>query len=304
MIKFGLQKNTNYMRAITLLSDWGLSDYYLAMVKARLYSYLSKLQISSAQNIFNDIQIVDISHTINKFDIVQGAYVLKNAYPYFEEGSIHIIGMNNIASIEKPHVIVKNEGHYFIGAYSNFFTMLFDSPPEEVWEINLLQDSDVHTFPSRDLFPKVAYMLLKGEPIKNIAIELSINKDAYLIRNNIPITKLEYSKESILVGASIKGSVIHIDSYGNVVTNITASVFKEYYSKFNSFIIKPRIVSLTKGETINSINTAYDAVEEGELCAIFLDNQYLELSINRDNISQLMGLSISSIISVIFLNPK
>ena len=75
------------MSIITLTSDWGLKDHYLAVVKASIFSQLS------------DVNIVDISHLIPHYDIAQAAFIVKNAYPYFPKGSIHIIGLNTVASI-------------------------------------------------------------------------------------------------------------------------------------------------------------------------------------------------------------
>ncbi|MCP4180315.1 MAG: SAM-dependent chlorinase/fluorinase, partial [bacterium] len=92
------------MPIITLTSDWGLKDHYLAVVKASIYSQLS------------DVNIVDISHLIPQYDIAQASYVVKNTYSYFPKGSIHIIGVNTVASIETHHVGVYVDGHYFIGA--------------------------------------------------------------------------------------------------------------------------------------------------------------------------------------------
>jgi len=135
------------MAIITLTSDWGLSDHYVSAVKGAIISRMP------------DATIIDITHSISKFSLGETAFIVKNAYTNFPKGSIHIIGVNSESSIEMPHVVMLYDGHYFIGSDNGLLALLCDKAPEQIIEITVMQDSDYFTFPSRDIFAKVACMI-------------------------------------------------------------------------------------------------------------------------------------------------
>ncbi len=99
------------MAIITLTTDWGSKDHYLASVKGAI---LSKIP---------DATIIDISHEIAPFDLNQASYILKSVYKNFPKGSIHIIGVNCEASLDQSHVIIKEQEQYFIGADNGIFSL-------------------------------------------------------------------------------------------------------------------------------------------------------------------------------------
>ena len=91
------------MGIITLISDWGNSDYYTAAVKGMILSQLPKTTI------------VDITHQIEPFNSNEAAYILKNTYKNFPKGTVHLIGINTEESINHPHTVAFYDQHYFIG---------------------------------------------------------------------------------------------------------------------------------------------------------------------------------------------
>ncbi len=128
------------MGVITICSDWNDRDYYLAALKGRLLS------------LCEDAQIVDLSHNIESYNISQASFIVKNAYHYYPEGSIHIIAVNSEFSIEKPHVVVYNKGHYFIGADNGIFNLMFRDKPEEIIQIKAgNKDASLLNFPEIDV---------------------------------------------------------------------------------------------------------------------------------------------------------
>ena len=148
------------MAIITLTSDWGNSDYYAAAVKGAILTRCPQATI------------VDITHHIPKFSLFETAVNVKNAFRNFPAESIHIIGVNSESSIETPHIIVYYNKHYFIGSDNGIFSLIFDHAPEKIWEINVPQDSDYFTFPSRDVFAKVACMIINKTPFEKIGTPL------------------------------------------------------------------------------------------------------------------------------------
>jgi len=256
------------MPIITLTSDWGLKDHYTAAVKGSIMKQLPKSNI------------VDISHEIPAFNIEQASFIIKNCYCNFPKGTIHIISVNTTASIDTPHVVVQNEGHYFIGADNGIFSLIFEKEPEKVIELEIIQDSDYFTFSSRDLFVKTACLIAKGSSIDELGqIKSSVNQK--ILFN--PVVE-----ENV-----IKGIVIYTDVYENAITNITEQLFVDNI-KNRSFTIKFR------GYEIDTISKSYHDVPHGELLALFGSNGHLEIAINQGNASGLLGLNFKDTIRIEF----
>lgn len=255
---------------ITLTTDLGLTDYYVASIKGAILREI------------NEVHIVDISHDIEKFNIAQGAFVLKNAIRDFPKGTIHLIGIQPNATFEINHLAIEYNGQYFIGADNGFFSLIFENPPSKVMELNIKQDTDLLTFPTKDVFVKAACHLARGGELEVIGMKMnSINE-----RTNF----------AAVVGPnSIKGSVIYIDSYGNVITNITRELFKEV-GKERPFEIGFRV----PGYEINELHKNYADVQESERLALFGATNFLEVAINIGNAHQLMGLKLNDVVTISF----
>ena len=127
------------MAIITLTSDWGSSDYYAAAVKGEILSQLP------------NATIVDITHEIAPFDSIGAGFALRNCYPSFPEGTIHIIAVETVEDRKTPHIVVKAHGQYFIGTDNGVFRQIFNEF-EEAYCITALQDSPSFNFCERDRF--------------------------------------------------------------------------------------------------------------------------------------------------------
>jgi len=248
------------MAIITLTSDWGLKDHYIGAVKGAIMRQLP------------GVTIVDISHTIPAFDLNQAAFIIRNFFRDFPEGTIHIIGVNTEAGIATPHTLIKHKGHFFIGADNGIFSLIFDEQPEMIIELDVIQDSDYFTFPTRDVFAKVACHIAAGKPIETLG----------RVKNKI-MQKMAF--QPVIEGDVIKGKVIYVDNYENVFTNITESLFKSAV-KNRKFAITFRSPSYR----ITSISKSYQDVSEGEMLAIFSASGHLEIAINKGKASSLLGL--------------
>ncbi len=260
------------MNIITLISDWGTKDPYLAAVKGRLVSSIP------------DLLIVDLSHDINPFDITQASFILRQAYTNFPEGTIHIIGINTIASIETPHTVLKFAGQYFIGADNGIFNLLMDNEKaEEIIELDLMQDSPFFTFSTRDLFVKVAMHLAQGNPMSELGVA---KEDINQCLSFMPVIE----------GNVLKGKVIYIDNYENLITNISVKKFHEF-GNGDSFHIDLR----GSQYTINRLFTSYSDVNDGDPVALFGTHGFLEIAINMGTASSLLGMYIDDMVRVEFL---
>ena len=262
------------MAIITLTTDMGLRDHYVAAVKGAILS-----QHPGAT-------IVDISHQIAPFDNMHTAFVLRNAYPEFPRGTIHIIGVNSEADGHTPHLVVRHDGHYFIGADNGIFSLLFDTKPHEAFELTLKLDTDHRAFPTKNIFVKAACHIARGGTPE------VIGRKVVSIREQLTFRPTLHSD-------AIKGAVIHVDGYGNVVTNITRTHFDE--------LVKARTFRITFGRSIHDIGTiheTYSDVPPGERVAFFGASGFLEIAVNKGvaggggGAAQLLGIRVADPIRV------
>ena len=248
------------MRIITLISDWGLSDYYVAAVKGMIYKF------------HPEANIVDITHQVQPFDSAEAAYILKNSYPNFPDETIHIIGINTEESINDAHIIAYYNKQYFIGTDDGIFSLIFDSDPEYIIELNIPLETSIHTFSSRDRFAKAAAHIAKGGNPKELGSA----------KNDL-VKKMLFNP--LLNEDSLKGMVIHIDNYNNLITNIDKAEFKKFVSS-SQFEISFRSQKYKASE----IHESYGDVRPGEIVALFTSRNLLEIAINKGKAASLLGI--------------
>ncbi len=253
------------MAIVTLTTDWGTKDHYLAAVKGSLLKAIPNLTI------------IDIAHDIPSFDVYQASFILKNSYKSFPANTIHIIGVKSESSIKTPHIAIRIDNQYFIGADNGIFSLVFDKQPDKVVEIEIMQESDKFTFSTKDVFVKTAQIISEGKFSTDLGFETTI-KNKY-----VPFKPVIEPGEN--GSFTITGKVIYIDRYENAIINITETLFNEYCRgknfkiSFNSF-----------SNSIEEISQSYYDVPTGEMMALFGSNGLLEIAVNEGNASSLLGL--------------
>ena len=255
------------MSIITLTTDFGHKDYFVSATKAAL------LQEAP------DATIIDISHEISPFNHTEAAYILKNAYLNFPKGSIHIIGVDSEFSPENEHLIVAFDGHYFVGANNGIFSLIVeDQKMDKIVEINI-HNTIISSFPVLDVFVKVAAHIARGGTMDVVGKEI---KSIYEMVGVRPVIND--------IGNQLIGSVIYIDNFGNVVTNIKKNDFLEL-QKMRPFTIfaqsvKFKIIYNSYVEAINYAIPKAERNDEGKLIALWNSANHLELSIYKSNPSK------------------
>ena len=275
------------MSIITLTTDYGNKDYSVSELKAKIYNEIS------------DVRIVDVSHNISPFNLTEAAYIIKSAYRHFPKDSIHIIGIDSELTPENAHIAMKFNDNYFIGADNGIFSMIIDDfKADSIVEINIHKNYN-NTISTNDVFVKIATHILRDGKLEVIGKKIDSIKE---IKDIKPAISNDDNQ--------IIGSVIYINNYGNVVTNITQKIFNKI-SKSRPFTIYARNV---KFNTIfNSYSDAIDysipkdkREEDGKKIALFNNLGYLELSIYKSNpstvgsASTLFGLNYRDTISIHF----
>ena len=252
------------MSIVTLTTDFGNKDYSVAAVKGAILST------------FKNPKIIDISHQIEPYNVTQAAYVLKNAYKNFPQGSIHIVGVESERTPENGHIAMYFDGHYFIGADNGIFTMIKGEIKADKIVIINIHNQNAITFPALDTFIKVAAHLSR-----NGSLEV-IGKATNEIRELVELKPVVNAKVDQIVG-----SVIYVDNYGNVITNITRKLFNEV-GKSRKYIIFARNVKFKKvyetySDAIDFTIPKEKREEDGKKIALFNDAEHLELAIYKSN---------------------
>lgn len=273
------------MQIITLTTDMGTTDHYVASLKGKL------LTGNPA------VQIVDISHDISAFDFVKAATILQNCFYEFPVGTIHLIGVDaepvvNFNSNEgcMPSIL-KYKGHFFIGNDNGFFSILLNgAEPEEFWRLDdVLSNVALFKFFAKDVFVPIALKIANGEDFNNFASPHD--------QVNRVILQLPTIEPNV-----IKGVVVDVDNYGNLITNITKELFFQMGGDQVPFSIYMR----RKEYYIDQISSSYNSVTFGEKVAIFNSNNLLEIAINRAATSRnggannLFGLGLKDVIRIEF----
>lgn len=262
----------------------GRNDYYVASIKGALFSSNP------------EIQIVDITHSVKPFDVNEAAYHVSSCFKDFPEGTIHIIGVDSEPVINFGTSggafpsILKHEGQYFISNDNGFFgSFLKESIPEAFYRIdNVMSDPNLFRFPTKNILAKAALRILNGDKLEDIG-----SLEDNFVRAFAPTAISEPNL--------IKGHVIHIDEYGNAITNIEKELFDRLGNN-----VPFTIYFKKKGYFIDVISKAYNEVPQGEKVAIFNENDLLEIAINRaatngtGGADKLFGLNRGDIIRIEF----
>lgn len=246
---------------ITLVSDWGLGDHYLGSVKGKLYSLIP------------DANIVDISHNIRPQDIIQGAFIVKNACFRFPPKTIHIIDVDCVENKAENNVVIECDDQYFVTTDNGLPSEVFKDKEIQITAIEIPQDSDFFTFTALDLFTKVAAMIAKGDPISNIGHH----------RTKLFEKRFQPYEAS---GNTIHCMVTYVDHYGNLFLNISADDFKRILGN-RSYEIR-----IANEIVIEQMKQSYHDVPPFCPLLTISSTGYLQLALRGGNASQMFRLKV------------
>ena len=275
------------MSIITLTTDYGLKDHFVGALKGKILSE------------YSEAIIIDISHDIDPFNTVEASYIIGASYASFPKGTVHLVGVDMESNKENQHIVMQWNDHYFIAADNGILSMLSQKiVPQKIVAINI-HDRLPSDAADLDVFVTVACHLAKGGLMNVIGKEINTIKQ---------VTNLQATITDD--GNSLKGHVIYIDHFGNVITNISKKYFIE--------VAKGRPYEIVlKTKNIKTILPNYSAIAnsdkypiksyEGEKLAIFNEAGFLEIAIFRSNPSKvgsansLLGLNYRDVIIIKFV---
>lgn len=250
------------MPIITLTTDFGNKDPFVASVKGRIYKELE------------EVVIVDISHEVEPFDIGEGAFIVKNSYKDFPEGTIHIVGVDDIITPQKKPIAAFIDDHYFIASDNGILSLISaEITPHEIVEINIPQLQVDSIFPTRDVFVPIACHLARGGKLSVVGNRMKQFNELYRLKAVVKDDK------------TIIGTVIYIDNYGNAITNISQKFFDKI-GKMRDFVVRYRNNEFTTiynnyREIVKDFDKEMDDMGKG--MAIFGSSGFLEISMYKGN---------------------
>ena len=272
------------MPLITLTSDFGNKDYRVPVMKGKILSLNA------------NAQLIDITHEIDAYNLIEASYIVRSSYKSFPPGSIHIIAVDSFYHKSRKCILYESDDHYFLAADNGVLSLIFfDIKPKNIYEItfkNRLEEDD--KFTAIDVFAETAAHLQKGGLPEVIGRILKDPKE-------LSFPRPTFSSDKIV------GEFMYIDNFGNVVSNITKDIFNSKMLNYDNFSIQFRNQVLTKIYTRRTgVVAEWDLEKEylGKAAAIFNEFDLLELTIYKGNIHNgarsLFGLNIGDKIFVEF----
>lgn len=256
---------------ITLITDFGHSDAYTAMMKGVILS------------INKNALLVDITNSINTGSIFQAARILKDTYRYFPEGTVHLAVVDPGVGGKRKPMAFEADNHFFVGPDNGLFWPILETA-ENAAAIKLTEEKYffkkiTRTFHGREIFAPVT---------AHISLGVEINQLGEPIPDPVKLSmSLPYISDNTLFG-----EVIHIDNFGNIITNISDKDLAEFLENSTALI---RIGDLK----IDGVSKIYNEADEGELISLLNSSDLLEIAVNLGRASEYIGMESYEIVGTV-----
>lgn len=257
------------MPTVTLTTDWGIRDFYAAALKGALLSANEKFVL------------VDITHHVDPFDLTKASFVFKNAFLFFPTGTIHLVAVSSQMDANASWLIAAFKNHKIVCKDDGFLSLITNEEYQQIVRVDY--SGGLTPAKERELMVSIASGLAKNIPLDSFGPLINDYKRSNLFS---PVVD-----ESL-----IKGAVIYVDEFGNVVSNISNHLF-ENARKGRRFEIDAR----RQQYIIRTLNNRYEDSDRGELLALFNSSGLLEISVRHGDAAGLLGLKFGDTVRVMFL---
>lgn len=254
------------MQIVTMTTDFGLQDYYVAALKGMMLTRYAALNI------------VDISNTIKAHNVVQAAFTFKSAWHFFPKGTIHFLSVNNFQYRKNRFLAVEKDGHFFVGPDNGILSLALGLPPQ---------------YPVRALQLNGYNLVNIGEAVAQAVAHISRHRSLENMGENCTDYLERSYFQPVIYQKEIRGIVIHIDNYDNVILNITRDLFDEVG------LGRPFRIYYKRFDPITTISKFYTDVPMGETLCLF-NSDYLEIAVNMGRAAELLGLKVEDGIQIEF----
>jgi S-adenosyl-L-methionine hydrolase (adenosine-forming) len=247
---------------ITLLTDFGSSDPFVGVMKGVIF------------DICPDAVTIDLSHEVHPFEIAEGGFLLAQSWPHFPNGTVHLAVVDPGVGSRRRPVVVEAGGHFFVGPDNGLFSMVFAAALSNVRHVTAskyFRDPVSSTFHGRDIFAPVAAHLANGVTAAKFG------------RTITDYTRLDFFRPVRSAKRAWTGTILHIDRFGNIVTNFLAEQFRE------------RMLEMRTGlQSVNRAAEYYADVPFGELFVVAGSSGFLEISVNQGSAARVLGVGLGA----------
>ena len=248
---------------ITLLTDFGLDDPYVGIMKGVVLSINPRAKI------------VDLTHKIEAGAVLQGAILILEAFPFFPKGSVHVAVIDPGVGGERSPVVVDVAGHLFVGPDNGLFWPVLEEHGKgrviHIKETRFFLESISHTFHGRDIFAPVGAHLSMGVDPEKMGVSMA---DPVVLS----IPKPREREKGVLTG-----QILRIDRFGNLITNIRQNDLDLFLEGETPMVRAGPLL-------IKGLHATYSDVSKGDSLALLGSSGYLEISVNMGRASEQMGL--------------
>ena len=247
------------MTVISLLTDFGTEDEYVGLMKGVILS------------INPQAVVVDITHHIAPQDVIQAAYTLHSSYRYFPEGTLHLVVVDPGVGTDRSIIALEKKGHIFLAPDNGVLSLVFEDG--EIGEAVRVENSEFfikpvsRTFQGRDIFAPTGAHLSTGVALKDLGPGVSAEE----------IVRLSLKQPTLLETGELQGSIVSIDRFGNLISNIDAALIQNLCEEGSLSV--PEIIA--GGHRIEGLCNAYAETESGKALAIIGSRGYLEIAVNK-----------------------
>jgi S-adenosylmethionine hydrolase len=255
------------MSIISLITDFGINDEYVGLMKGVILS------------IAPSVSLVDITHQIDPHDIAQAAFVINSSYCYFPEGTVHLIVVDPGVGGDRDIIALQACGHVFVAPDNGLLTLLFQSARVErlirIENEKYFLESISRTFHGRDIIAPVGAHLANGVALNKFGTRVALQDAVHLHHLGS-----HFAENGVLVG-----KIVTIDHFGNLITNIDANQLIEYHEGQIPNALKIRI----GGQTIYGLSSTYENAEYQKPLALIGSRGYLEIAVNTGSAQKYFG---------------
>ena len=269
-------------RIITLTTDFGLKDPYQGAIKGAL------LSVNPRAN------IVDITHLVNHGDVREGAYILSGSAMYYPETTVHLAVVDPGVGTSRRPILIETEHYFFVGPDNGLFSLVAERDGiRRVIELTNKEyfSAEVsETFHGRDIFAPVAAHLTLGVPLESFGPVISDIQgpdtvdDVERLDPQLPATE----------GDALLGRVVHVDNFGNLITNIKGEDLMEHITHNGP----GRVEAVVMGRVVSGLSSTYGSVKGGAPVALIGSSGYLELALNRGSAAVEFGAGYGAVVEL------
>lgn len=251
---------------VTLLTDFGLQDHFAGVLKG------------SVLTVCPGAQVVDITHEVASFDILEGAFLLAQSWRYFPPGSVHVVVIDPGVGSARRAIVAEAGGHLFVAPDNGVLSILYaeqkDHTVRHLTEDRFFRQPVSQTFHGRDIFAPVAGHLAAGVPVAEFGPRIE------------DYVRLSLEKPIRATAHSWKGTVLKIDRFGNMITNFRADEFMNVYQQ--NFEVIAGLQSIAKVERNYAVAVA------GEVFLIEGSSGYFEFAASRASAAEILGCKVGA----------